>query len=73
MDEKKSLMQRFKDLSKPKKLQLVMASLLTLVLVIGIPVYAWFSYSSNIETLTKIKAPTVMMLRLSYSLTPCPE
>ncbi len=67
MDEKKSLMQRFKDLSKPKKLQLVMASLLTLVLVIGIPVYAWFSYSSNIETLAKIKAPTTLDIKSGHA------
>lgn len=67
MKEKKSLKKYFKDLSVGKKVQLIVASLLTLVLLIGIPTYAWFSLSSKVETLTKIKAPTTLDIKAGHA------
>lgn len=67
MKEKKKLREKFKDLSKTQKIQLVIASLLTLTLVIGIPVYAWFALSSRFESLTKIKAPMTLDIKSGHA------
>lgn len=67
MKEKKSLKKYFEDLSAGKKVQLIVASLLTLVLLVGIPTYAWFSLSSRVETLTKIKAPTTLDIKAGHA------
>lgn len=41
--------------------------MLTVSLLIALPVYAWFSISSNVETLTKIKAPTTLDIKSGHS------
>ena len=63
----KSLKKRFKGLSTSKKVQVIMASLLTVFLLIAIPTFAWFSFSSRVETLTKIKAPTTLDIKAGHT------
>ena len=67
MKEKKSIREKYKDLSRMQKIQFIMASLLTLFLLIGIPTYAWFALSSKVETLTKIKAPTTLDIKAGHA------
>ena len=67
MEEKKSLWYKFNTLSKIQKIQIIMASLLTLLLLIGVPAYAWFSFSTKVETLTKVKAPTTLDIRSGHA------
>ena len=64
---KKILREKFGVLPKAKKIQFVTASLLTLFLVITVPVYAWFSLTSGVETLTKIKAPTTLDIKSGHA------
>lgn len=65
--KRESLKNRIRDLSKSKKIQLIMASLLTVFLLIAIPVFAWFSLSSKVETLIKIKAPTTLDIKSGHA------
>lgn len=62
----KKLKTKFSELSTAKKVQVVMASFLTLVLVIGLPVYAWFALSGKLEAFTKIKEPDALDIRAGH-------
>ena len=55
--------QKFKKLNKSQKIEFIAASLLSLTLIIGLPVYAWFHLSNDIETMTKIKEPDNLDIR----------
>lgn len=58
-----AIKEKFLKLHKFKKIQFVVASILTLFLVVGGSVYAWFALSGNLETLTKVKEPENMDIR----------
>ena len=48
----------FQNLNKMQKIQAILASVVSIVFLIEIPVYAWFALSSNkAETMTKIQEP----------------
>ena len=53
----------FSGLSKAKKAQFISAAVLTLALAVILPVYAWFSYTNNLETLTKVKEPDALDIK----------
>ena len=55
--------EKFKKLTRIQQVEFVIASLLSLALLIALPVYAWFSYSNKVETLTKIKEPNLLDIR----------
>ena len=67
MKEKKSLREKFNDLSKAKKAQAIIASVLSLFLLIAIPTFAWFALNSRVETLTKIKAPSTLDIKSGHA------
>lgn len=67
MKKKKGLLERFNNLSMSRKVQVVIASLLSIFIVIAVPAYAWFSYVSRIETLTKIKAPSTLDIKSGHA------
>lgn len=67
MNEKKSLREKFNELSNSKKAQVVIASTLSIFLLIAVPTFAWFSLNSKIETLTKIKAPTTLDIKSGHA------
>lgn len=67
MMEKKSLRERYKVLTKIQKVQVIIASLLTIFLLVGIPSFAWFSLTSRIETLTKVRAPISLEIKSGHS------
>lgn len=50
-------------LNKAQKIEALIASFLTMALLIAVPVYAWFAYSNNAETMTKVKEPDNLDIR----------
>ncbi len=62
----KRLKNGFFELSTCKKVQAVIASVFTLVLLIAIPVYAWLAIGGKIEALTKIKKPDNLDIRAGH-------
>ena len=55
------------NLEKPKKVELIVASVLTVSLMVAIPVYAWFSFSSKFESLTKVQKPDTLDIRAGHA------
>ena len=60
---KKKFRKWFSDLSAAKKAQFISAAVLTLAAVTVLPVYAWFSSTNNLETLTKVKQPNALDIK----------
>ena len=58
----KSIFGKFRKLEKKKKLQLVIAVALSVVLLVALPVYAWFTHKRSIALTTKINAPTQLYI-----------
>lgn len=57
-----SIFGKFRKLEKKKKLQLVIAVSLSVVLLVALPVYAWFTHKRSIALTTKINAPTQLYI-----------
>lgn len=54
----------FQNLNKMQKIQAILASVVSIVLLVEIPIYAWFALSSNkAETMTKIQEPKNLDIR----------
>lgn len=56
----------FKSISKLtdiQRIECVIAAIITFALIIAVPSYAWFSYSRQMETMTKVKAPASLDIR----------
>lgn len=49
-------------LSRRKKVQITIATALSVILVIGLPVFAWFAYQRQIGTVILINAPTTISI-----------
>ena len=45
-----------------KKIQLIIASMCTLAVMIGLPVYAWFSYQKQVAELQRIREPDLLYI-----------
>lgn len=58
----KSIFEKFRKLEKKKKLQLVIAVSISVVLLVALPVYAWFTHKRSIALTTKINAPTQLYI-----------
>ncbi|MDD6082122.1 MAG: hypothetical protein PUB89_04640 [Oscillospiraceae bacterium] len=61
------LLKNIKNLKGRQKTEFIIAASLTAVLLVSFPAYAWFSYSRNLETLTKIKEPGGIIIRAGKS------
>ncbi|MDD6489610.1 MAG: hypothetical protein PUG48_07345 [Clostridia bacterium] len=59
----KKIIDKFHKLNTIQKIEFVLALLFSVMLVIGFSVYAWFSHTNNIETMTKIKEPDNLDIR----------
>ncbi len=59
----KSLKEKYLELNTGKRVQLILAIILTLALIPSIITYAWFALSGGLETLTKVKEPESMDIR----------
>lgn len=53
----------YRNLNKAQKIQAVAAAFITGALVIAIPAYAWFTFSSKAETMAKIQEPNKLDIR----------
>lgn len=58
---------KIKSLKGKKKYEFIAASTLTIALFSAFPVYAWFSYNRNLETITKVKEPGEIIIRAGKS------
>lgn len=58
----KSIFGKFRKLEKKKKRQLVIAVSISVVLLVALPVYAWFTHKRSIALTTKINAPTQLYI-----------
>ena len=65
-DALKKLKEGFSELSTGNKVQAISAAFLTLALIIGLPVYAWFALGGKIEAFTKIKEPDNLDIRAGH-------
>ena len=61
-DDKKTIGERINELPNDKKIQAVIASVLSISLVIAIPAYAWFNYQREIARLERIKSPDMLFI-----------
>lgn len=62
-EAKQSLKEKIKVLDKTQKIQLVAAFIMTLLLVVSLPTYAWFSYQKEIAVSTKIDSPATLEIK----------
>lgn len=53
-------------LSKAQKIEFVLAMALTIAIIVGVPVYAWFVSSVRMEVLTKVKAPVTLDIKAGH-------
>lgn len=54
----------FQNLNKMQKIQAILASIVSILFLVEIPIYAWFALSSNkAETMTKIQEPKNLDIR----------
>lgn len=63
----KSVYQKLKEMDRRHKTECIIASVLTAVFFGGLPVYAWFSNSKNLKTITKVKEPGEIIIRAGKS------
>ncbi len=61
-----SIAAKFKQLPLQKRIQLVLALLITLALLISVPTVAWFSYQKRAAKLQKIDAPNTLFLTAAH-------
>ena len=59
----KAIADKFMSLRTGQKIECILALVLSLFLIVGIPAYAWFANSHVMETLTKVKAPPTLDIR----------
>ncbi|WP_456028578.1 hypothetical protein [Ruminococcus sp.] len=57
-----SIFGKFRKMEKKKKRQLVIAVSLSVVLLVALPVYAWFTHKRSVALTTKINAPTQLYI-----------
>ncbi len=62
-EEKNHLKDKIKALDKTQKIQLLAAFIMTFLLVVSLPTYAWFSYQKEIAVSTKIDSPATLEIK----------
>ena len=62
----KKLNEKFNSLKKSKKIQLIIAALLTAAVLIAAPTLAWFSYQRQIATMAKINSPAKLAIKAGH-------
>ncbi len=60
------IIEKFKGLTKAKKVQLIIALILTAVFITTIPVLAWFSYQRRAAEMYKVKYPNSLQLSAAH-------
>ena len=62
----KSVINKFKMLPRSRRVEIMLAIVLTITLCISIPVYAWFSGQRKVAQLAKIKAPDDLYINAAH-------
>lgn len=65
-EEPKGIKERFAHLTRPMKIQFVLALILSLALVIGLPIYGWLALRQGVEAFTRIEEPTSIDIRAGH-------
>lgn len=60
---KQTLREKIKAMDKSQKIQLIAASIMTVILIISMPTFAWFSYQNEIAVSTKIESPATLEIK----------
>ena len=63
----KKLKEKFKNLQNSRKIQLIIAVLLTFSVLIAAPTLAWFSYQRQIATMAKINSPAKLTIKSGHN------
>ncbi|MCR5458018.1 MAG: hypothetical protein K6F14_08070 [Clostridiales bacterium] len=63
----KKILGKFKNLKTAQRVEVIIALTLSLVIVIGFPVYAWFANAYNLETMAKVKELGQLDLRAGHA------
>jgi len=61
-DEKKSMLDKINEMPRGKKIQAIIASILSISLLCAAPAYAWFNYQREIARLERIKSPDMLFI-----------
>lgn len=56
-----------KNLTKEKKVQIVIAALCTLLVLVGVPVYAWFRSQRDLARFERIDSPNVLFITAAHA------
>lgn len=62
-----NIIKKLNKLQTAEKIKILIASLLTLTVLIAVPVLAWFSNQRRIATMAKINSPAKLSIRSGYS------
>lgn len=62
----KKIMAKFKKLSKSRKIQLIIAVMLTVGLMVIIPVYAWFASQKKAAEMFKVEYPNALYINAAH-------
>ena len=62
----KKIIKRIANLPRVKKIEVVLAAALTLALVIGIPVFAWFYNERSVGDLERVDTPTKLFITAAH-------
>lgn len=60
---KQTLKKKIEAMDKAQKIQLMAALILTVILIIAIPTYTWFSYQNEMAVSTKINSPATLEIK----------
>lgn len=60
---KQTLKEKIEAMDKAQKMQLLVAFVMTVLLVIAMPTYAWFSYQNEMAVSTKIDSPATLEIK----------
>lgn len=62
----KNIKEKFNSLHKSKKIQLIIAVLLTVAILIAAPTLAWFAHQRQIATMAKINSPAKLTIKSGH-------
>lgn len=60
---KQTLKEKIEAMDKVQKMQLIAALIMTVLLIIGMPTFAWFSYQNEMAVSTKIDSPATLEIK----------
>lgn len=63
----KKIKEKINNLQKSKKIQLIIAVLLTIVVIIAAPTLAWFAHQRQIATMAKINSPAKLTIKAGHN------